>query len=80
MNINGITAAVNVLWNSYIVQNVTRGLKVKISIKQIMLLMEAGRILSIDKQYPRDFQEFYSDLIFTINNQQSEELIEIKND
>lgn len=42
--------------------------------KQIHQLMEAARILSIDESYPFEVRKLFSNLIYDINNQQSEEL------
>lgn len=45
-----------------------------ISEKQIMTLMEAARILSIDESYPIDFRMKLGELIYEINDQQSDKL------
>ena len=49
-----------------------------ISEKQIAALMETARILSLDESYSQGLREKLSDLIFEINDQQSEELKEVK--
>lgn len=45
-----------------------------ISEKQIMQLMEAARIISLDHSYPMMLREKFGDLVYEINHQQSEEL------
>lgn len=45
-----------------------------ISEKQISQLMESARILSIDESYPFEVRKLFSNLIYDINNQQSENL------
>jgi len=45
-----------------------------ISEKQICLLMEAARIISLDESYPKELRHKMGSLIFEINDQQSEEL------
>lgn len=50
----------------------------KISEKQIFHLMEAARLITLDKGFPSNVREFFEKLIYDINHQQSEELKEIE--